>query len=328
MRYRPWGSINFALSLSNQRQWHFAGVIGTEERSLCSWSELRRKGILKGEIFAEIHDIDSAKYGKRNQIALRKRRYDFTQQGGDLETIHNFELMTELFHITEFAKKIEIASESVVLDITSFPKRFFFPILRLLAISKNVQNLLVTYTSPESYASDAPLYENIDHWRTLPGFGGTEIKNKLWIVSVGFLVESLRKYVGDNPQEKMKLLIPFPAPLAALRRTWQSVADLEQGLSHDRFELYRVDTLDMSGAFDRIVSLAGNPKKNFAFAPLGPKPTCAAMCLYALQQGASVHYPQPTVYHPDYTKGIRDNNPHVAVNAYWVKHKGEFLYAI
>jgi len=184
----------------------------------------------------------------------------------------------------------------------------------------------VTYTSAHSYAEEA-LYEDTEPWRVLPGFGSAS-KPELWIVSVGFLVESLTKYVGDNPAEKVILIIPFPAPLAVLRRTWKSVATLEQEHSDGRFVKYRVDTGDISAAFDRFCSLAGNPAKVIAFAPFGPKPTSAAMCLYACQRDCSIHYPQPTVYHPEYSLGIRNNDPASAVNAYWIKHEGEFLYQV
>jgi len=327
MKYRPWGPVDWTLSLSSQKQWHFVGAIGTEERSLCSWAHMRHKGVVAGELFAQIQDVDSEKYRDRARIALDERREEFIQNGGSLTHIRNIELMAEGFRIVELAREAAAASPSIVLDITSFPKRFFFPILRTLVAATNVRNLLVTYTAPASYADDAPLYEDIEPWKTLPGFGGTRSKPDLWIISVGFLVESLKQYVGGNPHEKMKLLIPFPAPLAALRRTWQSVANLEQGHSDDRFEKYRVDTFDMSEAFDRICSIAGNPLKTLAFAPFGPKPTSAAMCLYALQRDSSVHYPQPTVYHPEYTRGIRNNDPATAVSAYWIRHEGEFLYS-
>ena len=326
MKYRPWGSIDWVLSLSNQKQWHFVGAIGTEERSLCSWGQMRRSGTVASELFAEIHDVDSDKYRDRNLIAFSARRAEFVRCGGSLSSIRSIELMAEWFRVLEFSREVEAKGASVVLDITSLPKRFFFPILRTLVTSANVQNLLVTYTSPANYALDAPLYEDIEPWKTIVGFGGSRSNPDLWIVSVGFLVESLKQYVGSNSHAKMKLLIPFPAPLAALRRTWQSVASLEQGLSDDRFEKYRVDTLDMSAAFDRISSLAGNPPKPLAFAPFGPKPTSAAMCLYAIQGDSSVHYPQPTIYHPEYSKGVRNNDPASAVSAYWIKHEGEFLY--
>lgn len=328
MKYRPWGSVNWALSLSSQKQWHFVGAIGTEERSLCGWAEMHRLGVVGSELFAKIHDVDSEKYRNRTQIALQTRCAEFTLNGGNSDAIRSFPLMAELFRIIDFAREAEAASLSVTLDITSFPKRFFFPILKTLVTSQRVRNLLITYTSPDSYAEDAPLYEDIENWSTLPGFGGVSSTPDLWIVSVGFLVESLKRHVGDNPHKKMKILIPFPAPLAALRRTWQSVAELEKGYSNDRFDKCRVDTLDMSAAFDRIGSLAGNPPQHLALAPFGPKPTSAAMCLYAIKKDSSVHYAQPTIYHPEYSKGIRNSDPSSAVCAYWIKHEGEFLYEV
>lgn len=329
MRFRPWGSIDWALSISSQKQWHFIGAVGTEERSLCCWTEMRKNGVIVGESFAEIHDVESEKYRERTCAALEKRRLEYKQNGGNLNLISVFGLMDEMFIINKFAKKAEEKNQSIVLDITSFPKRFFFLLLKAFVRSDKVRNLLVTYTSPDRYADDAPLYENIESWNTLPGFGGGNSKPSQWIVSVGFLVESLRQYVGDNPDEKMKiLLIPFPAPLATLRRTWQSVANLDENQQKNRFEKYLVDTLDMSTAFDRIKSFEGNPPQPLAFAPFGPKTTSAAMCLYALQRESSVHYPQPTVYHPDYSTGIRNNDPTKAVFVYWIKHEGEFLYTV
>lgn len=327
MKYRPWGPLHWALPLSSPKQWKFVGAIGTEVRSLCCWTELRRLGVLSGELLAQILDVDSDKYRIRATAALETRRTEFARSGGSIDNIREIELMAESFKISALARECEF--QSVILDISSLPKRYFFLILQFLVRSTAVQNLIVTYTSPESYVEDAPLYEDIEEWKTLPGFGGRRANPDIWIVSIGFLVESLKKYVGGNPEEKMKLLIPFPAPLAALRRTWQSVASLEQGHIEGRFDKYRVDTFDMSAAFNRICSLAGgNPPKEIAFAPFGPKPTSAAMCLYALQTESSVHYPQPTIYHPDYSKGIKKNDPSTAISAYWIKHEGEFLYAL
>ena len=332
MKYRPWGPVDSALSLSSPKKWHFIGAIGTEDRSLCAWSHMRTLDVITSESFAQIHDVDSEKYRERNRIALQDRRNELVINGGSLGSITTLNLMDELFQITAFAQKPENTQASVVLDITSLPKRFFFPILRQLTRNPVIQNLLVTYTSPECYVEDAPLYEDIEAWKNLPGFGGTgSNKPEHLIVSVGFLVESLRCEIKDNPGHQVKVLIPFPAPLAVLRRTWKSIADLEDNYeNHQWFEKFRVDTLDMSAAFNRICSLANTPPKSLAFAPFGPKPTAAAICLYAQQREnvSSVLYPQPTVYHPDYSKGIRNNNPATAVNAYWIKHEGEFLYCV
>jgi len=329
MKFRPWGPVDWALSLSSQKQWHFAGCIGTEDRSLCSWGYLRALGVIKSEMFAEIADVDSEKYRDRIAAAILKRRSDLVLQGGNVGSVTKMELMAELFKISAFSRQAEEAAPSIILDITSFPKRFFFPMLRSLVTNNHVKNVILTYTTPMNYASDGqPLYEDIEPWKNLPGFGGPVNGSENWVVSVGFLVESLRQYVGGNPNEKMKVLIPFPAPLSVLRRTWEAVANLERDHSGERFQKFRVETLDMSAAFNRIVSIAGNPEKPLTFAPFGPKPISAAMCLYAIQKGSSVHYPQPTVYHPEYSIGIRDNDPRAAVSAYWVKHEGENLYSI
>jgi hypothetical protein len=327
MKHRPWGPIDWALSLSSQKQWHFVGALGTEERSLCSWSYLKQLGVLVGAQFGEVQDIDSDKYRDRTQAATAARRAEFSSRGGDFSCVEQMELMAELFVISAFTHRAANAGQSIILDITSFPKRFFFPILRDLANNLQVRDLIVTYTSPKSYAPEAePLYEDIEPWKVMPGFGIASSRGAQWVVSVGFLVESLRRYVGDNPNKSMKVLVPFPAPLFAIRRTWEAVSNLEQGHAEGRFDKFRVDTLDMSAAFDRICSLAGNPERPLAFAPFGPKPTSAAMCLYSIQKGSSVHYPQPTIYHPEYSCGIRHDDPATAISAYWIKHGGESLY--
>lgn len=327
MDYRPWGSVDWALSLSKDKQWHFVGVIGTEERSTCARKLLRSIININSETIALITDKESTKYSAQNQELINNQLNDFYSEGGKAEIVDEFFIGDPLFKINEFCQKAVEKGSSVILDITSFPKKFFFPILKVLVTNESINNLILIYTSPQNY-SDEPLYEDIDDWDYLPGFLGTMEEPKTWIVSVGFLFESLRKYLGDNPeQERVKILIPYPAPLKILKRTWESIYYLQED-QENRFENYRVDTLDISSAFNRIVSLTNNSRQTVAFAPFGPKPTSAAMCLYAISKESSVYYPQPTVYHPNYSIGIRNSNPLEAVNAYWIKHEGENLYQL
>lgn len=329
MNYRPWGSVEWALSLTGKKQWTYVGAIGTEERSICAWNLLQSGGHIAHSYLVEIHDVDSDKYKKINEKFLKDRKQQFVLAGGNTNSIFHFHLLDEYFRINNFIRDASKNASSVILDISSLPKRFFFPMLRSLMSMEDIQDVLVTYTSPANYAEDAPLYEDIEPWRVLPGFGSVIEKNpELWIVSIGFLVESLRHYATDNPQDKMKILVPFPAPLSSVRRGWESVLALEQGYTERRFDKFRVDTLDMAAAFDRIISIAGTPRKHVAFAPYGPKPTSVAMCLYAMQCDASVHYAQPTVYHPRYSIGIKNSDPNTAVSAYWIRHGGESLYTI
>lgn len=255
--YRPWGPLVWTLSRSTAKDWHFVGCIGTTERSICSWSTVKSHTQLRGEHFLQIQDVDSEKYRDATRFALEARMQQFVQLGGNNNMIIRLPIMAELFRILEFARTCAPGASSVILDITALPKRFFFPILRFLVQSTHVRDLVITYTSPAGYPEDAPLYEDVESWRPLPGFANQMPHDEHWIVTVGFLVESLRQYLGDNPDhEKMKLLIPYPAPVGSLRRVWASIAQLEGGQleGSSRFEKYRVDTLDMSSSFDLIAS--------------------------------------------------------------------------
>ncbi len=75
------------------------------------------------------------------------------------------------------------------------------------------------------------------------------------------------------------------------------------------------------------MSISKNSEFKLSFAPFGPKTFSVAMCLYAIQKDSAVYYPQPTVYHPDYSIGIKNNEPSEAVNAYWIKQGGINLYS-
>jgi len=333
MIYRPWGPIAWVLSISEKKQWSFVGCIGTEERSLACWAYLKSEDVLAKEKFTLISDRVPAYYQEQVELATKSRFFCFDSLGGNRNDIQNFDLLDGLAFIQIFVSNILSSGEtSVVLDITSFPKRFWFPILKELLRNPQVENLVLTYTSPKSYApEDEPLYEDIigDMQTPLPGFGSASVKPCVWVASVGFMVETLRGFVGSNQKESVKLLIPFPATTANLRRTWASIATLKGEHESNRFDEQRVDVQDISSAFDRIVSFAKNNENKIAFAPFGPKPISAAMCLFASQSdNATVHYPQPTIYHPEYTKGIFGDDPAKAVNAYWIKHDGENFYAI
>lgn len=329
LKYRPWGTLNSVLSLSSQKKWGFIGTIGAEERSLCAWQFMKNYNLVDTKLFLQINPMAHSKYASENYKRLKMRLEQFTSQGGNHSEVEEFELMSELYLMNPILSRASSLSDSVVLDISSMPKRFYFLILRSLVCNSNIKNLIITYTLPESYTNEF-LYEDIDVWKNLPGFGGqyTDKKENL-IVSIGFLVESLNNYLSTTTDlGKISVMIPFPSSLSVQRRTWESVANLESDKDSSRFKKYREDTLNLSAAFDRIVSISNNPEFKTAFAPFGPKTFSAAMCLYAMQTDSAVYYPQPTVYHPEYSIGIKNNDPNNAINAYWIKHDGRNLYAV
>jgi hypothetical protein len=328
MIFRPWGLLDWALALTEPRSWLFVGAIGTEERCLAAWEWMRFLGKEQGHVFARIRDVTS-RHSELAEERLQDRERRFREAGGNTSNVTDFALLDELYRIEDFARSIEARQLPVLFDITSLPKKFFFPILRTLYRSEAIADLAVTYTWPDSYEPTQPLSEQAEEGLHLPGFPSQAHGQEVLIISVGFLAESLQRHVGSIVKhEAIKVLIPFPAPLPTLRRTWQSVYELESARSKAKFENFRVDPIDLSGAFDRIVALGRATTASPAFAPFGPKPISAAMCLYAIQRNSAVYYPQPKVYHPDYSRGIASIDGKPAVWTYWVKHNGARLFDI
>ena len=328
MKYRPWGALFSALNLCSKRNWGFVGTLATEDRSLCAWKQMKASSLIKEEIFLKINPINSSKYSVETNRRLNSKLSEFCALHGGKDSVFEYELMSELYLIKSLLDRIKNLSESVVLDISSMPKRFYFLILRDLINNPNVQDVLLTYTSPESYTKE-PLYEDIDVWKNLPGFGGDiSTQKENLIVSIGFLVESLKNYLTTaSGLGKVSVMFPFPSPLSVQSRAWEAVANLEKDIDNKLIDKYRLDTIDLSTAFDYIVSISKNSEFKVSFAPFGPKTFSVAMCLYAIQKDSAVYYPQPTVYHPDYSIGIKNNEPSEAVNAYWIKQGGINFYS-
>lgn len=329
MSYRPWGLLEWTLQLSRSRRWVLVGTLGTEERSLAAWQGLRAMDACENYHLLEIHDATSRFTAEANE-SLSERRRDFVSAGGAEDRIRrNLRLLDEFHRIDDLGREFAQANDAVLLDITSLPKRYFFPILRRLCGTPGVRNLVVTYTSPEDYARDGrPMSEGGSHWTHLPGFlPSKSTKKELLIAGAGFATQNLQSHIRSiTHHESIKLFIPFPAPLDALRRTMHAVYQLQGELPPRKFENYRVPTLDLSAAFDRILSLVQNTEAEPAFAPFGPKPISAAMCLFAAQRNSAVYYPQPWAYHPSYSTGVGKVDGKDAVFAYWIKHDGKLLY--
>lgn len=332
MAYRPWGLIEWVLAQSSPRRWQFVGALGTEKRSLSAWKTLRRIELLADSRLLEIHDRTSHHTPLFEQ-RLQERRVEYLSSGGTAETvIAGVRLLDPLHLIDGRAREFSTSSPAVVLDITSLPKRHFFPTLRRLVESSQVRDLVVTYTSPASYAHGEPICEQVGEWVHLPGFppDSDDERDELLFVGLGFLVEGLQRHIASIKKHKsIHVLVPFPAPLAASRRTWEAVHRLESERHEDKFANYRIGAHDLAATFDRIRSLHTDAALKAAFAPFGPKPISAAMCLYAIQQqSCAVYYPQPEVYHPDYSKGVGEIDGKPAIHAYWIKHGGNFLYEL
>lgn len=126
MDYRPWGLLDWTLGLAKPRGWYFVGALGTEKRSLAAWHWLKKLGGISATRLLEVLDRPSRHTARATQLT-RERTGEFFADGGiENEITRRLELMTEIHRVVAIANTVEqSANYSVVLDITSLPKRFF-----------------------------------------------------------------------------------------------------------------------------------------------------------------------------------------------------------
>lgn len=336
-QYRPWGELGWALGLSNPKKWHFLGCLGTEERSVASLLNFHSNNLLAGVDLVRIRDTSpvdlvgeeaaiSARVQTCGTMGLRPELHELT-----LESPLNRGTWSSGFEFTGKA--------NVCIDISSLPKRFFFPAVRAALRSGEVRNLLVLYAKPKSYPPLAhEISGNPNQWAAMDTFGPLDPDiqgdiDKHLVINTGFVVGGLAEHLRNRSSPpRRSILIPFPADhWSSVRRSWESARLIEDSLQIPKEEgakkapeiYHRVGALDSSTAFDVLLGLTRGGAKPAALAPLGPKPISLAFCLLASQSEMHpVYYAQPRAYAVNYSVGYEKTY------AYWVKHDGENFYML
>ncbi|MGR3173021.1 MAG: hypothetical protein ACUZ8N_00280 [Candidatus Scalindua sp.] len=325
--YRPWGTLDWLLSKINNIPWSLIGCMGTEYRSLEVYRRLASK--LRSTKLFRILDEDF-KYSDITKNILEDRLVDVNNiAGGNASGIVEDHQLLEthnkiLFPVENFI----LEKQDVILDVSSMPKRFFFPILKILFNSDHIRNLIVTYTVPKSYAK-GKLSENLTHWTHLPLFSGEgddegKGAEKL-IIGVGFDPMGIPQELSlDGHGIPIKLLFPFPAPLSSVGRAWEFVRNIEKGRSRveGNLEVIRVEAKNPSDTFNSLCTLSNQGRRKIELAPFGPKAVSVAMCLFATLTESEVFYTQPKKYAPDYSEGVSD------IFAYAIKLDGWSFYSL
>jgi hypothetical protein len=328
--FRPWGLLPWVINKLPLTKWNFLGCLSFEERCLAAFEALFAATLVDKLRFHAIQDPPSS-YWQSLGTGLSERRRAFLRLGGrpsDLESHDLFE-RAELL-VSSIKDFINVSNGNIIVDVSSFPKRFFLPILRLVIEAKEVRNLLVTYTVPAGYSND-PLAEDPEPWRHIPLFAPPfpEPKLQVVLVALGFETLGLPDLIEhDYHDVELRLLFPFPPGPPGFQRSWECVRKLEAGLPQQFREPVRVHALDISEAFDHMLSATDNGKRYSLLAPYGPKPISVAMGIFATLSNMPIYYTQPRAYNPNYSSGIKviDNQPQVF--AYCIRLEGRNLYEL
>jgi hypothetical protein len=332
---RPWGRPEWLFRMPSiaKNEWFLIGCVSTQDRCKSILLHNEKSINISKCGFIEIIDAPSS-FSNRTADRIRDNLASIQAllpAGSEIVEIGLLDPMLPL------KKKLEVwiasSGGNVVFDVSTFPERFCFPILRWLFESPEVKNLAVTYMLPEAYTADDLGFDSQD-WGQLPTFVNempfqSEMVEHV-IVGVGFLPYSLPDWLKktyDKPDFKISLLMPFPASPSNVNRAWEFIRRIEGDLRlKDDRQIIRISAHDLSGAFQRISSLTGQGKSQAVFAPYGPKAHSIAMCLHALRHSSEAYFTQPTYYHPEYSTGIQMHEGLPAGYAYAVRANGAEFY--
>jgi len=332
--YKPWGLLSWVLNkIPDISPWNFLGCFSTEERCLSAWKILPdcRRSHVK---LIRVNDPPSIKYSRLVADRYATNEVDLVKSGGSLNWIEGHELREPTHHIMASIDAFIATSGNnggnVILDITSFPKRFFFPAIRQLLDAQEIQNLIVTNTRAGEYTRQR-LAEEFEDGRYILPFApiDPDTKPEMFIVGMGFETLGLQELLaGASTMSAVKLLFPFPPGPPPFHRTWEFVREIEENIPDTRRKLIQVDPRDVPEVFNLINSQTVQGSYSTALAPYGPKTMSLAMCIFSVLTRSGVWYTQPTIYNPDYSTGVAKINGIPEIYAYCLRLGGRDLYTL
>jgi len=250
---------------------------------------------------------------------LTDARVKFNEHIVDLLATED-QLLDILFNVRNSLNGIS----SIVLDITSLPKRVFCFLLKRMLKSEWCQDLLVTYTAAESvgYAKDHLSTDALpcDH---LPGMAGrTPLGKGALVVSLGFEELNIRSIMEQyHGRKDTRFIMSFPTAPVVERRQWAMLRQLlppEHSINLGR-NLQPISGWDAELVYMTLCRWkCENPE--IVLAPFGIKTHTLGMALFAIENNFGMYYTQPKSYNPSYTEGSG------AMYSYILKWRGKVAY--
>lgn len=331
---RPWGRSGWILDRLPTKDWALLGSLSSEARGLAIWDLLCQRGQLGSTHLLRLRPPDGHPRGDEMTALMDEQQGRYLEAGGEAGAVKAHFLLERHGDIAAAADEfLRSSGPSIVLDITSMPKRFFFPLLRFIVADGSKRDILVTYTVPETY-SGAPLHEDVEAPGYIPAFmprlsEDDDREQALLVVAVGFESPGLVQVLEEDQGAGVHYLFPFPAAPPFYKGTWEF---LQEGMSitdDRRSHIEGVTARDPGSVFDKLLAITNGGRRECILAPYGPKPVSLAMCLFAIGPGAGkscVRYAQPKYYNPQYSAGVAVDRDGVISYAYVVRVAGRNYY--
>jgi hypothetical protein len=333
MRVRPCGSIDWLASKIDLN--NCSVILGSSSEArwsgLLEWLTSEQVDRNTTTIF-KIENPPSDRWNHAKKLRDHGLTNTLNSSGKDVLKILDCDLMGSPMQYRDEILSTSSNSETVILDISVLPKRFFAFIIKLLL--PTTKNLVITYCSPASYP-ETQLCFGARPPEALPGFSQastTNGSNRKVVVSLGFVPLSVDEIVGSGIGTNLEIIFPFPTSPAGYRRNWRLLGSLFTLEDLRDAKLRRIHSLDAFEVCDLITELANLVP--ITAIPLGPKAHTLGMVLAALKprdptrtNSIQLIYPQPKEYLPNYSEGIKlTKNEKPSIFAYCLKNNGQFVY--
>lgn len=339
---RPHGPLNWILQkLPNVVPWTAVGCLSAEDRCSSAIRQLletdssARAYILKLMPHRMSEDAD--------QISERVSRHEteMTRDFGNRIHIESGKPLHSMSHdILESVRTIaDRMAGAVLIDISTMPKRWFFPLIKEMLSSARVTDLVVTNSKAQRYGDW--LAKDADQWEPLPGYLHLDhdTPTATAIVGVGYHSLNIHELVGESRSfaVTLKLMMPFPSSHPGFRKNWEFALSVKKERNQQLSpEIVRVPTDDVSIAFDRLVQhTESGTVGSLILAPYGPKPLSLAMCLLEIAREnrssslqTEIGYTQPKSYSAEYSSGVLRSDEANPINAYCIRLSRRDLYRL
>jgi len=337
----PWGELAWLLLRLEVEEWAFFGCIAHEERWLSAWRS--GSGRRLTPTFVRIFDADPLSATEEKE-SLDRQTVLAKAAGVPEDRVFDAGLLATIDQIEKILETATEGVKSVIVDITSLPKRWFFVIARLLK-ETDIDNIVFTYSLGDKYAD--VLSSNPEIVRALPTFTSMDRRSicDVAFVGIGYHGQSVLNLFDFERPKSVAMLFPFPPGPPGISRNWKFVQKLERaikpqtvpdgevsrgtGISH-----VHLAALDLPQNFAALRKLTADGAKTSLIAPYGPKPVSLAMCLFALaaqkagKPEVPAYYSQPTRYSLDYTVGTKKSGGASTVYGYPLRLRGRDLYNV
>lgn len=343
---RPLGPLHWILDkLPGNEPWSVIGSLSPEDRCLTATQEILRRvsgstcTLLKLAPHNRARNMDEV----RRSIAANEERAcrEFSSR---MTIRRECPLHSPDHEVIESVQELgDQCGGRVIVDISTMPKRWFFPLVGALLEATRVETLIATNTKPESYAPHGTqLATDADAWEPLPGYLHSDVDDgeATAIIGVGYHTLNLHEFIGENTTRSinLKLFLPFPSLHPGFRQNWEFVRDITTAWKGPQQpDIVRVPTDDVSLIFERLKQQShGGRTRTLILAPFGPKPMSLAMCLLGVARDrdceencqTELGYTQPKAYAADYSSGVAMRESTPIVNAYCIRLNGRDLYSV